>query len=232
MNPFRPGPTAGAARLAARVPDPAAPVTTPPAGLQSLPVGSGREVLLYVPSGVAATGTGRLVLTLHGAGGDARGGLAPLLPLADAHGLLLLSPTSEGGTWDAVVGHWGPDVRRIDAALTMVFAMCRVDPTRLAVSGFSDGASYALSLGLANGDLFTAVIAFSPGFVAPAPRAGVPRVFVSHGRADEVLPIDRTTRRIVPLLRAAQIPTEVREFDGGHTVPAPIAAEAVRWLLA
>jgi predicted esterase len=34
----------------------------------------------------------------------------------------------------------------------------------LAVSGFSDGASYALSIGPANGDLFTHVMAFSPGF--------------------------------------------------------------------
>jgi len=34
--------------------------------------------------------------------------------------------------------------------------------------GFSDGASYALSVGITNGDLFTHVIAFSPGFVAPA----------------------------------------------------------------
>jgi poly(3-hydroxybutyrate) depolymerase len=44
---------------------------------------------------------------------------------------------------------------------------CTVDPQRICVSGFSDGASYALSLGLANGDLFTHVAAFSPGFMRP-----------------------------------------------------------------
>jgi predicted esterase len=47
-----------------------------------------------------------------------------------------------------------------------------------------------------------------------------------------VLPIDRTTRRIVPQLRAADIPAEVREFDGPHVVPPEIAADAVRWLTA
>jgi phospholipase/carboxylesterase len=92
------------------------------------------------------------------------------------------------------------------------------------------GASYALSLGLANADLFTHVLAFSPGFIAPVRPAGTPRVYLSHGRADQVLPIGRTTRRIVPQLRAAGIPVEVREFDGPHTVPPEIAEEAVRLL--
>jgi phospholipase/carboxylesterase len=64
--------------------------------------------------------------------------------------------------------------------------------------GFSDGASYALSLGLTNGDLFRHVIAFSPGFMAPAARRGEPPVFVSHITRDGVLPIGVTSHRIVP----------------------------------
>ena len=62
------------------------------------------------------------------------------------------------------------------------------------VCGFSDGASYALSIGLANGDLFGHVLAWSPGFVAPPEFVGRPRVFVSHGTDDRVLPIDRCSR--------------------------------------
>jgi predicted esterase len=127
-------------------------------------------------------------------------------------------------------GGWDGDVRRIDQALTHVFATYPVDPTRLAISGFSDGASYALSLGLANADLFTHIVAFSPGFLVPTPRTGTPHVYLSHGRTDTVLPIDRTSRRIVPRLQAAGIPTEVHEFDGPHTVPPDIAEDAARWL--
>jgi phospholipase/carboxylesterase len=218
------------ARLTARPPaplEPASVLATP--GLHTLPAGPGPEVLLRVPSGT--TTASPLVLTLHGAGGDARGGLAPLLPFADAYRLLLLSPRSQGPTWDALGGRWGPDVRRIDDALAQVFASHRVDPARLAISGFSDGASYALSLGLANADLFTHIIAFSPGFIASAPRVGTPQVYISHGRDDTVLPIERTSRRIVPRLRAAHIPVEVHEFGGTHLVPADIAENAVRWLL-
>lgn len=66
----------------------------------------------------------------------------------------------------------------------------------------------------------------------PVQPVGDPRVFLSHGRADTVLPIDRTSRRIVPQLRAAGVPVEVREFDGPHTVPPGIAEEAVRHLTA
>jgi phospholipase/carboxylesterase len=204
----------------------------PAAGSHTLDLGPGPDVLVHVPapSGGDADAL-RLVVTLHGAGGDARGGLAPLLAFADTHRLLLVSPSSRDATWDVITqGRWGDDVERINQALAQVFATYRVDPTHLGISGFSDGASYALSLGLANADLFTHIIAFSPGFLVPTPRVGTPRVYLSHGRADTILPIDQTTRRIVPQLRAADIPTELHEFDGPHVVPPDIAEDAVRWL--
>jgi phospholipase/carboxylesterase len=56
-------------------------------------------------------------------------------------------------------------------------------------------------VGITNGDLFTHVIAFSPGFLAPARQEGAPRLFISHGIHDTVLPIDRCSRRIVPLVQ-------------------------------
>lgn len=219
------------ARLTARPPATAPVPADPEPGRHVLDVGTGRDVLVHVPSGPHAGAPARLVLTLHGAGGDARGGLAPLVPFADAYRLLLLAPASQGATWDVLTGGWGPDVRIINRAMEDVFASYPVDRNRLAISGFSDGASYALSLGLANGDLFTHILAFSPGFVAPVQLIGTPRVFISHGRADQVLPIDRTTRRIVPQLRAAGLPIEVHEFDGPHVVPPEIAEEAVRRLV-
>ena len=99
----------------------------------------------------------------------------------------------------------------------------------MAVGGFSDGASYALSLGITNGDLFTHVMAFSPGFMAPAGQMGSPRIFVSHGTRDGVLPIDRCSRRIVPELEHGGYDVRYREFAGGHTISNEIALEAVGW---
>ena len=233
LPPATPDPSSAAgsaARLTARPPASGATAALAP-GLHTLDLGPGPEVLLHVPADQGGGPPARLVLTLHGAGGTARGGLAPLLGLAEANRLLLLAPTSHGTTWDAVTGAWGADIRRIDQALTRVFAAHPVDAARLAVGGFSDGASYALSMGLANADLFTHVIAFSPGVIAVGPRVGTPSVYISHGLADRVLPIDGTTRRIVAQLDAADVPTELRVFDGPHTVPADIAEGAVRWLL-
>jgi predicted esterase len=113
--------------------------------------------------------------------------------------------------------------------LGRAFSHCAVDPARVGVGGYSDGASYALSLGLANGDLFSGVLAFSPGFLAPTGQKGSPRVFVSHGTGDEWLPIDSCSRRIVPRLQSAGYEVRYREFDGGHVVPPAIAREAASW---
>ena len=115
----------------------------------------------------------------------------------------------------------------LDLALARVFSIVPIDPGRVAVAGFSDGASYALGLGLANGDLFGRVVAFSPGFVAGTARAGRPAVFVSHGDADDVLPVDRTSRRIVRALRDDGYDVTYREFPGGHAVPPEVSREAV-----
>jgi predicted esterase len=103
--------------------------------------------------------------------------------------------------------------------LAWTFSSYAIDPARVAIGGFSDGASYALSLGFTDGDLFPHVLAFSPGFAAPARRVGSPRIFVSHGTRDAVLPIDRCSRRIVPTLQRTGYDVAYRKFDGGHAVP-------------
>lgn len=222
------GGDASEGRLGARPKTPPRHAGSTKPGLQSVARGEGG--LLYVPSGYTPNRGWPLVVLLHGAGSDARSGLAPLAQVADGAGLILLAPDSRDRTWDAVLGGYGPDVASIDALLEDVFERLSVDPRRLAIGGFSDGASYALSLGLANGDLFTHVIAFSPGFIPPGPRRGRPVVYVSHGVGDPVLPIARSSRRIVPSLRRAGYDVDYREFSGGHDVPPDVARAALDWL--
>ena len=150
-------------------------------------------------------------------------------PAADEAGVAVVAPDSRDTTWDAIRGGFGADVAFLNRALEHVFARLPVDPARLAVGGFSDGASYALSLGIANGDLFPRIVACSPGFVLPVSRNGRPRFFVSHGPSDQVLPIDECSRVIVPRLKAAGYDVTYREFDGRHEIPAAIATEALAW---
>jgi phospholipase/carboxylesterase len=222
-------------------PDPAAtldarptgtPSPPPPPGTRPLGLEPRRDALLHVPPDLPAGRPVPLVVTLHGAGGDAEGGLALVRSQADERGLLLLAPASAGPTWDGIRGSYGPDVDLLDRALDRVSTLVPVDVERMAIAGFSDGASYALGLGLANGALFRRVIAFSPGFVPPGAgrSAEQPEVFVSHGEADGVLPIDRTSRRVVPALRDEGYQVTYREFAGPHVVPPEVAQEAVDWL--
>jgi phospholipase/carboxylesterase len=218
-------------RLLAR-PTPASSQTRAPTGLRPLDLGSARDSLIYVPTGYRPTEKAPLAVMLHGAGGAARSGISYFLDLAEEAGLVLLAPESRGRTWDVLVGGYGPDVEFIDRALEQTFDLLAVDAEKLAVAGFSDGASYALSIGLTNGDLFTHVIAFSPGFASPAAYRGKPPVFVSHGTHDRVLPIRQTSRRIVPLLKREGYKVRYREFDGPHAVPESVAREALEWFTA
>lgn len=222
---------AAAGVLRARPGGAAAAAEAPP-GVQPLGLRPERDALVYIPAGYTPNKPATLVLLLHGAGGVAEHGLSLLQDLADANNLLLLATASERQTWDMIRAEYGPDVAHVDQALAHVFSRYAVDPTRLAVGGFSDGASYALSLGVINGDLFTHIIAFSPGYMAPTRQAGKPRIFISHGTRDEVLPIDRTSRQIVPRLEQARYDVRYREFDGPHTVPPEMAQDALIWLMA
>jgi phospholipase/carboxylesterase len=230
------GDEAERARLLAR------PGETPPSGttaeevspgLYPLGLGSERDGLLYVPKGYSPTEEAPLALTLHGSKGDAQSGISHFLDFADEAGLVLLAPESrDPRDWDFVFpGYYGPDVEFIDRALKQTFDRIAVDAGRVAIEGFSDGASYAGSLGLANGELFTHVIAFSPGLVDQVAQRGKPSIFIAHGTRDERLPIDATSGRRVTRLERNGYEVRFRKFDGGHEVPAEVAREAVEWFV-
>jgi predicted esterase len=198
--------------------------------LQRVSLPSRRDVLVWVPEAYVADADWPVLILLHGAGGTAQGGLQLIGDLAELYGVILVAPASAQPSWDVLYGGYGPDVETIDHALGFVFDRYAVDRRRLAIGGFSDGASYALSLGLANGDLVSHIVAFSPGFAGPGQRHDRPSVYISHGTRDEVLSINKCSRRIVPVLRDAGYQVTYREFDGPHTVPVAIAHEALTWL--
>jgi phospholipase/carboxylesterase len=197
------------------------------AGEREIAIPGAEPALLYVPASYRRDAPMPLLLMLHGAGGTARHSVDLASRYADRFGFIILAPASRAATWDVIAGRaYGPDVTAIDAALAQSFAGYAVDRSRVAIGGFSDGASYALSLGLANGELFGRILAFSPGFVAPGRQAGRPHIFISYGVADRVLPIEATSRRIVPRLRDAGYHVDYEEFRGGHIVPAELASPA------
>jgi phospholipase/carboxylesterase len=221
-------PRGGDARLKAR---PSTPTENPPVGVTSIPITLGIDGLVFFPSTYKPTTPAPVALLLHGAGQDATELMAPVSEYAETRGLVLVAITSAQGTWDAIHGAFDQDVRGIDVALNWLFARCNVDTKRLGVMGFSDGATYAIALTRANGDLFKRVNVYSPGFLISVEAVGKPEYFITHGTRDQVLSFDNTQNVIVPTLRNAGYSVEFRQFDGGHGVTTALLEASVDWFV-
>ena len=222
----------GTGRLTAR---PRHDVKTSATGQITLGLDRDRDAILRLPP---ATGQSLIPLfvMLHGATQSADDMFWYLDSTSDEAGVAVLAPNSRDTTWDAIggggFGGFGVDVDFLDRALKRVFETTAIDPARISIGGFSDGASYAISLGLINGDLFHSVVAFSPGFVIDGTASQVrPRIFISHGTHDRILPIDSCGRRIAGSLKARGYDVTFREFDGDHEIPADVAREGLRWVV-
>src|SRR5262245_61933747 len=219
------------------IPAKSSPQTTS-TGLQKL---SGRNGLLYVP--ISHTEPLPLLILLHKSGGSAKEWFASsesFGPYAEKGRFIILAPESPGVSWGTGPKNWGYDYVAINRALEEAFARCAIDRNRLAIGGFSDGASYALSLGLANGDVFAYIIAFSPGFIVKSHARGrmgnnnevqIPLVYIAHGTADNVLPIASTSRIFASSLKKNGYNVEFHEFSGSHHLSRQVVDQAMTWLI-
>ena len=213
---------------------PAMPTHEPTTGLSALGLSSGsRDGFIYVPATYTESRPSPLLVLLHGAGQSAKEFTrGPLAEIFDRDRIVALIPDSRMPTWDMIyTGDYGPDVRFLDKALALAFSRCRIDPKRIALGGFSDGATYALSLGITNSNFFSTILAFSPGFVKPAVKTGKPRIFIGHGTQDEILPIETTSREIVAALREKNYPVKFEEFEGGHMMTQQEVTHALNFFL-
>jgi len=198
-------------------------------GRYPLGLGDDRDGFVYIPAGYTAGTPLPLLILLHGAGNTSLS-VQYALPLADEFSVIILAPDSrDERTWDGVLRSWGPDVEFISNAVAQTVARYSVDRDRLGIGGFSDGASYALSFGITFGDQFTSVIAMSPGVMQPMAARGKPRVFISHGTNDPIMPIDITSRTFVPKLKSLGYDVTYREYQGRHAPSPPIVREAFDW---
>jgi len=200
-------------------------------GRTALGLDSARDAILLTPKSEPKSNFPLLVF-LHGAGQNADEMFEYLGTAPEEAGVAVLAPNSRGKTWDAISsgGFFGRDVKFINDALELVFEMLAIDARHLVLGGFSDGASYAISLGMINGDLFRGVMAFSPGFIIDGPWVGKPRFYISHGKQDPILPIEEYRRRVYGELIRRDYGLTGREFDGGHEIPDKVLREAFQWM--
>jgi phospholipase/carboxylesterase len=220
---------AGAVLRSAGAPCRAAAADVTP-GVNPLNLDRVRDGILFVPKGYQAGVPMPLVVIFHGAGSSGLN-CQYAFASADEFGYLLLAPDSRSElTWDLVLGEYGPDVEFLESAVAQTLGRCSVDRRALSVAGHSDGASYALSFGITSGDIFGHILAFSPGVMTPVDARGKPRIFMSHGVDDPVMPIEATSRKFVARLRGLGYDVTYREYEGRHSVPAPIVRDGFAWL--
>jgi phospholipase/carboxylesterase len=188
-----------------------------------------RDGLLYVPRGYQTGVPAPLLVLFHGAGSTAQSTFYAY-PLADEHGVIILAPDSrDQRTWDLILGSYGPDADFLSVALGQTLRRCSIDRLRMSMGGHSDGASYALSFGIGAGDVFGQILAFSAGVMTPVDARGKPRIFLSHGIDDNVMPIDDTARKFVPRLKGLGYDVTYREYAGRHGVPPEVVKDGFEW---
>ncbi len=178
-----------------------------------------------------------VLVVLHGRGADE----LDLTPLAEAldperrftayfpRGPLSLPPG--GAHWYAVrrVGYPDPDTflptfETVSAWVDAALEHAEVEPARLVLTGFSQGAVMSHSLALAAGRARPAAILAFSGFVPTVPgfeldlesQAGLP-VSIAHGTHDPIISVE-FGRAARDLLTAAGLDVAYREDPIGHTI--------------
>jgi phospholipase/carboxylesterase len=194
-----------------------------------------------------------LLTVFHGAGRREEMLVRALAPEAEARQALFLVPRSLHLTWDLIAlgipedagmretqppdtpPSDRPDLDFLEYATSLVYERYRVDPERQGLLGYSDGATYALALGLSNPDLFRAVMAWAAGFLAVdeqhlPPGAAPPHVFLEYGTHDELFPFERVAVPMRAALEERGVPLVFRVDRGGRHWPSgDFQPEALDW---
>lgn len=188
-----------------------------------------RDGTVYVPASYKKGVPMPILVMLHGFRSTAEA-VRYTFPLAEQYGVIVLAPESRDVTWGQSIPGFDTDSRFIGMAFRWVSEVLSIDHTKVAIGGVSDGANYALNMGLAYGDTFNHVMVFSAGTLATFRRQGKPRVFLAHGTRDEQMPIDRTGRKFAAELKEQQYDLTYREYEGGHGAPLEVVTDAFGWL--
>jgi predicted esterase len=187
-----------------------------------------RDGSLYVPKSYKPGTPMPVLMMLHGYSGVAQS-VRFTFPLAEEFGVIIIAPESRDLTWGQSIPGFDADVRYLGAAFRYVSSILDVDDSHVALGGVSDGAGYALSMGLAYGDTFNHLMIFSTGLMIPLRHQGMPKIFLAHGVNDTQMPIDRTARLFVPKLKEEGYDVTYREYEGGHGAPPYVVRDAFEW---
>jgi phospholipase/carboxylesterase len=189
---------------------------------------------LYVPEYYTPDRAWPLVMALHGGSGNGRGFLWSWLRDARSFGAIVVAPTATGNTW-SLMGE-DTDTSNLARILDLVRGRWNIDPTKLLLTGMSDGGTFCYVTGLESASPFTHLAPVAATFhplmaeMADAERLrGLP-VYLVHGRLDWMFPV-QVARQTREVLSAAGADVTYRELDDlSHCYPREINAAILNWL--
>lgn len=205
-----------------------------PLGFVRLEHGRGSAVLL-TPEEIDPDAPLPLVTVFHGAGRQDEMLVKAYRDEPARRNALFLIPRSVDPTWDLITGRGQEDLEFLEYAWDLIYRRYPVDPRRQVLMGYSDGASYALSMALSNPGFFDAALCWAAGFVvvdrsaigSPARKA---RLYLEYGTHDELFPFEQIALPMRDNLRAAGYELEFSVDEGGRHWPSgSFQPEALAW---
>jgi predicted esterase len=210
------------------------PGVSPPTGFARIEVGASRAILL-TPDEIDPARRYPLLTVLHGAGRQDEALAKAYRDEAERRQALFLIPRSALPTWDLIASGARHDLDFLEYAYEGIYRRYPVDFERQGLIGYSDGASYGLSIGLSNPRLFRAIMAWAAGFVVlddafvgeDDPR---PAILIEHGTHDPVFPFEAIAVPLRARLESSGYRVDFRVDEGGRHWPSgDFQAEALDW---
>lgn len=194
------------------------------------------SVWVYVPETYDAQRPHPVIFALHGGSGRGRAFIWSWIAAARTHGAILVAPTSLSQTW-AIQGE-DQDTPHLAHILDFIRERWAIDPSRILLTGMSDGGTFTYASGLEGASPFThlapVAAAFHPMLVqtASAERLiGLP-IHILHGQRDWMFPIDMA-REAHQHLASAGANVTYRELDDlSHSYGTDLSSMIIDWLLA
>lgn len=175
-----------------------------------------------------------LVVCLHGGSGHGRSFLWTWLRTARSRNCIVISPTSQDGTWS--LGGPDEDSPRLDSIVEYAIEHWNVDEQRVLLTGMSDGGTFSYVSGLRSSAPYTHLAPSSASFhpmlveMADAERIKELPMYIMHGALDWMFPID-VARMARDTFTAAGAQVVYREIDDlSHTYPIEENAKIIDWL--
>ena len=205
-----------------------------PTGFVQLEKGEARGVLL-TPEEIDPNRRYPLFTVFHGAGRQDEMLVKACRNEPEARQAFFFIPRSVAPTWDLIAGGEGEDFEFLEFAWDLIYRRYPIDSDRQCVIGYSDGASYALSLALSNPGFFDAAICWAAGFVVMDRRAvGQPsrrtRIYLEYGTHDELFGFKEVALPMRERLETAGYSVEFSVDEGGRHWPSgDFQPQALDW---